>query len=327
MPNLLLSLQNILRRHNMDDRPHLSALMRKPANHACPVDEFRTHYELTLLWAYFKASYPNPPLLSLCRIATIKLVKKKNSSEHEYTLSYLTRDGRSWEASSSRVGILRCERTVSVHDNTTTAHTLGLLRSSSNGHHIKALDQVVILDPDASAGKDDDVVYTHHFDPSTAPSVSMLIAAATVLNEDSPNYLLLNRQCYWFAGLCFRLLVGRPADDLQANPKMRDQMVVAADGLKKVPCAGTFKHVFKLVTGEEIEQHCARLDDAFKEKILDIDAVLAPIKEDWEQRGRMVLELRELRERATGGSSGAAVGSGICESPAAYPLSPLVAWS
>ncbi|RPD60655.1 hypothetical protein L226DRAFT_392313 [Lentinus tigrinus ALCF2SS1-7] len=320
MPNLLSSLQHLFRRETMDHSHHITVLLNKPADTPCPYFEFRKDYALAWTRAFtLHAAYPDPPPLSQCCISTIKLMKMRSTSEHEYTLSYLTNDGLPWDTSTSKVGILRCERTVAERDHNVTGHTRGLLQSSSRGDHIRAQDRITVYDPDAPVGKDADEVYTHNFDSTACPSVSKLIAAATVLNEDSPHYLLLRRQCFWFAALSFRLLVGRPADDLQANPEMRNGMVLASteQGLTKVRCSGSFKHVFKIVTGKEIEQDCARLTNTFQEKLDQIDAELKDVKDDWEHKGLVLQQKNEELSRAhgliaallarPGGSSGLAV--------------------
>ncbi|KZT71242.1 hypothetical protein DAEQUDRAFT_121124 [Daedalea quercina L-15889] len=44
--------------------------------------------------------------------------------------------------------------------------------------------------------------------PAAPINIASVVAACAVLNKASPEYDVFRKQCYWYAGLAFRLLVG-----------------------------------------------------------------------------------------------------------------------
>ncbi|KZT64476.1 hypothetical protein DAEQUDRAFT_606502 [Daedalea quercina L-15889] len=89
--------------------------------------------------------------------------------------------------------------------------------------------------------------------PATPINIAYVVAACAVLNKASPEYDVFRKQCYWYAGLAFRLLVG---DDvmrqLQYNGPQR---------------AGEVANFFSVMKEPELDRHARELRPLYEDKL------------------------------------------------------------
>ncbi|KAI0369062.1 hypothetical protein BV20DRAFT_424722 [Pilatotrama ljubarskyi] len=164
--------------------------------------------------------------LAGARVSTIAFYKDKVRSEHEYIVVELvvpdvadspTRDPEGSADSDvpvrvHKVGALLCERTVAPeHSNSSVQkgaiiHDLSPSSSSPNSSSpssssfspIPAVDRFCVYDPPMEwriSGSH--LVYKYTFEPHhSRPSIARVLAAASVLHDEAPDYLIRTRQCY-----------------------------------------------------------------------------------------------------------------------------------
>ncbi|KAI0370884.1 hypothetical protein BV20DRAFT_965953 [Pilatotrama ljubarskyi] len=205
-------------------------------------------------------------ILSRCVISRVVLYKQEGMPEHEYIVADVVvpdSDG----TPARPLGGLKAERTVATEDGGCTNHSKAVLSpASSSGVTIPALDRFFVWDPPTASmiPNDHQVAYAHDFPVSDRPSIALLIATASVLHEEAPNYFVRTHQCYWFAGVLFRMLVGEASQQLPLRPGVA---ISVADEPRTVN-AGTFLDVFNIVTKEDIRQTV----DAIKSNVLSKEA-------------------------------------------------------
>ncbi len=279
MPNLLSSFQALITRYlrPMDHSRFLPSLLDKQDGQSCPFQDFHSQY-LRCLGDYFhlvqNTAGSERPLLARCRISRVELMKKPSLAQHEYILMYITIDGAPWADQPSRVGKLVCERAGAVPEDSssssssssdTTRQKLPESIRLSGAPGPRALDQYVVYGPDSNVGHLDDVAYRQEMSPTSSLPLTFLFAIVDVIHEDSQYYLVLTRQCYYFALLLYRALIQQRAAELKALT-MRDPNLIVNEGDHTTThslLAGTFQVHFKLVGGDDIEKHNARLDASF----------------------------------------------------------------
>ncbi|KAI8976652.1 hypothetical protein BD414DRAFT_539197 [Trametes punicea] len=138
-------------------------------------------------------------------------------------------------------------------------------------------------------------LYTYDFPcASNAPSFPQFLAALQAIHNYSPNYLLLSRQCYWFAGMLFRALVGEAVQNLQAQTDATVKHAADADKRVSTKNAGTFKRFFKLVTGADVDAEFKRhIQGPFETSAMRLEQQIEAAKEE---RLAPLLKLRQLQE-------------------------------
>ncbi|KAI0370878.1 hypothetical protein BV20DRAFT_1051981 [Pilatotrama ljubarskyi] len=183
------------------------------------------------------------------------------------------------------IGALRCERMAvpeqhdisRIHRGNIT-YDFSFARSSRSP--VPALDCFIPFDQAmARRFARARLVYKHTFDqPRTRPSIARIIAAASVLHDEFPDCIIRSRQCYWFAGALFRMVVG-PTD---LAPRTRNVKFALAyehpDGAAKTVHAGRFVNTFRLVTNQSIEGTVAALEDKVMKKEREIEDRLRPLR-------------------------------------------------
>ncbi|KAL1949008.1 hypothetical protein VTO73DRAFT_10814 [Trametes versicolor] len=216
------------------------------------------------------------------RIQTVRLMKRLNTRfEHEYLVADLV-SGNGRRTNVIVIGELKVERAYdSRHGNALKNASADASRASSdstpgpstpsgssplsamfNRDPIPAKDTITFNPANTSA---DTTVFLYTFGEASAPSLLDLLVAADTLSSQYAEYILFERQCYWYAGMLLRVLLG----DIDADPKVRPG--AAAQNTRFSPAfipnsedappaepvlagrAGTFKNLFNIVTQRDID--------------------------------------------------------------------------
>ncbi|KAI0819613.1 hypothetical protein BC628DRAFT_1015430 [Trametes gibbosa] len=217
----------------------LSALLNISNGHAFPVEDLHAQYAHTAARTstvtidpadITPGVEPDPvePFPSI-RIDAVELRKRSGIfPEHEYLIVYISKDN------DSAYAIAKIERTIDSSNppnlranvkrtsniaSTSTTSLHDLSRSLSN-HSVAAKDYLTI-NPNTEQHlktftQGDVAVYSYTYPPRDRPSITRLVAAALVVHNSQPDYILLSSQCYWYAGVLFRLLVGPNAERLHS---------------------------------------------------------------------------------------------------------------
>ncbi|KAH9848236.1 hypothetical protein C2E23DRAFT_844943 [Lenzites betulinus] len=205
------------------------------------------------------------------RIRTVRLMKCLGTlSEHEYLLvEFVSGHGR-WP---TVLGELRVERSYDPkRGNPIKKAAADVFRASSQSSALPAMsdeeptppkDTVTFTCNRHNASRDK-VVFRYKFDEASAPSILDFLVAAAALNSHSPDYILPSRQCFWFAGMLLRVLLGGTNVDPKVSCGARGVLISPAfvpsstdTVLDAEPVlagrAGTFKKLFKIITKQEID--------------------------------------------------------------------------
>ncbi|KAI0351639.1 hypothetical protein OH77DRAFT_1429470 [Trametes cingulata] len=304
MARLLNSLRAFIRRAlglAMADEITLKRLLDSdlvPLPTTVPVEKFETHFVKACKNG--KEEFGRD-VLSTSRISKVAFYKEEGGSEHEYVVVEVvapdTADmrGETNETPDRVLGALKCERTVAANRNNPRAHKGAVLNdvspNSSSGHAIPASDQFVVLEK-LSTPSGHRLVYAYEFGcPEDRPPIARLIAAAAVLHAKYPDYILRSRQCYWFAGVLFRVLVGPPADRLYPRVEVDFSYAyerptdagVAGQGASqaKGARAGRFKDTFDVVTKKRVEKTVAEIQSDLEEEERTFETNLEALRAKW----------------------------------------------
>ncbi|KAL1949044.1 hypothetical protein VTO73DRAFT_10850 [Trametes versicolor] len=254
------------------------------------------------------------------RIRTVRLKKRRpGRPEHEYILVELV-SGNGPLASDVVIGELkvgRDERAVYGPSHGNASKNASADRSASSTFSTRpgifSRDYWVIstyIPPrDAATFKPDDTcadttVFVYTFDEASAPSVSDLLVAASILSDDSPDYILSERQCFWYAGMLLGILLGDIDTDPLVQPTAQktsfSTAFVLPDPNVRRPkpvfagAAGTFKKLFEVVTKKDIDLlYNSEFRQAYQSQRAEVDEQLraARMHEEtariWEETARI----------------------------------------
>ncbi|KAI0628938.1 hypothetical protein C8Q77DRAFT_1067239 [Trametes polyzona] len=183
--------------------------------------------------------------LARARISRIRLKKGRPTglAEHEYLLIDVN-DGA--ESNPAFLGSVVVDRSFKQDS--------GTIKLAGSKDNVDAIDRIEFAPP---TNNDLTVVDVTFRNLSECPLFSTLIIAADVLHTQSPSYILLHRQCYWFAGMLLRVLLGN-ADPTVTRDAELENFEYAYEGhpggYAQPGRAGTFKHFFTLVTSKSIDE-------------------------------------------------------------------------
>ncbi|EPT03237.1 hypothetical protein FOMPIDRAFT_90962 [Fomitopsis schrenkii] len=121
-----------------------------------------------------------------------------STSNHEYLVAQVDLEGIC-------VGFVRMERTV---DHTRKDGSSLSIASTSSSGSIPAPDQITICGPGhlSLVAKSGEMISSYK--PLDPLPFAALVAACSIVSTHEPLYRLLTSQCYWYAGLVSRLLIG-----------------------------------------------------------------------------------------------------------------------
>ncbi|KAL1949006.1 hypothetical protein VTO73DRAFT_10812 [Trametes versicolor] len=216
--------------------------------------------------------------LSRARIQTVRLKKSPGQGifERVYILVEVISGNGSW-ANDSVIGELMVERTTdpdtpamdpatpATVDPATPSGSSDSLSPVPKDYPIMGRDRIT-FNPDYTDA--DTTVFQYTFDEVSAPSLLNLLVAADLLNLHVPNYILMERQCYWFSGMLLYILLGDATSDLPVRPGAAQRTPFSL-AFKRSPRegpqadlptepvlagqAGTFKNLFQIVTNRNID--------------------------------------------------------------------------
>ncbi|KAI0929396.1 hypothetical protein AcV7_005261 [Taiwanofungus camphoratus] len=208
------------------------------------------------------------PRLYDCVISEITLWKSRSLPNHEFVVAQVSYQGRI-------IGALRIERTIMPTDGPSANSSSVSLTSSPSSPGLRAHDPITIY-------TSEDIIAATRDSHKIAPyiltetvTIASVIAACFVLNQEYPVYQLPSKQCYWFAGLAFRLIAG---DNVMQQMEVRDT--------RRAGDFGSFIHVMK-------EPDMTQQAQTFRPKF---EAKLQMIEDGVAERKRMLSAERRLTE-------------------------------
>lgn len=297
------------------------------------VEDFEKTYIVMCGLRAATAGSPSEDLLRRARIHMVQLRKTPHGSQHEYILVYIILDGQAKESGVANLGIIKCERLVKIPLSRDKAPRLRDLSffpgaiisksanfasssfsSSSSSTTLPAVDRFTIYDPQGLPQdlQGDQVVYEYIYPTQRAPLPTCLLSAACVLHVHSPDYILLDRQCFWFAGMIFRMIVGADTDNLYATlgaarrevrfaiayqhasgsnrtgaaQSAKGDPIGVSRGKVKVSIGTKFQTAFNLVTANDIEKCYRDVAGDFEARRTRIDAQVAEGRAQAMKRGQ-----------------------------------------
>ncbi|KAI8969701.1 hypothetical protein BD414DRAFT_510873 [Trametes punicea] len=199
---------------------------------------------------------PPHPLFNLF-VTRIKFMKKKAASEHEYLLVYVVDRSNN----NAEPEVVKCERDVDtvVGAITQAVSSIGVKSpasgmSSPSSRPLRAVDRFTVRRPWSPDEPPADLIYDYTFPADNQPSFDRLLAALSVISSDSPEYILLRCQCYWFAAMVFGALVGGAVQNIRPIAGNTTIQPAAEGGRAATPTsAGTFWGLFQVVTDRQID--------------------------------------------------------------------------
>ncbi|KAI0776904.1 hypothetical protein BD413DRAFT_231976 [Trametes elegans] len=297
-------LRRALRRRAMTSVPTLKTLFNMP-NAMGPVnfnvDGFEIQY-LTQCGESIRQSLSDPAtrdILSLAYISELKLLKEKVGSQHEYIVVHVHVRLNDSDLPVF-LGVVKAERTV--HEDVTAKQHVSFvvndsIRRSSSASSIpgfspnpttEALDRVFIYDPCDVAEldrNDHNLLYHYTYNPEGPPFFTFVVSTIA-LHIYSPNYTLFQHQCFWYAGMLFRMVGGKDAETREPHDKSEkaweDVKFVAVE--KKVGSKpGRFMDVFRVITNKDITQEFVRIEPAFEARLAEKTNVLLRVRQEKEE--------------------------------------------
>ncbi|KAI0942928.1 hypothetical protein AcV7_002210 [Taiwanofungus camphoratus] len=246
-----------------DDTVHLKRLFEPRDKNPCR--DNKPYSIVTLEHLYVSGD----PRLYDCVISEITLWKSRSLPNHEFVVAQVSYQGRI-------IGALRIERTIMPTDGPSANSSSVSLTSSPSSPGLRAHDPITIY-------TSEDIIAATRDSHKIAPyiltetvTIASVIAACFVLNQEYPVYQLPSKQCYWFAGLAFRLIAG---DNVMQQMEARDT--------RRAGDFGSFIHVMK-------EPDMTQQAQTFRPKF---EAKLQMIEDGVAERKRM-LSVDTAREEA-----------------------------
>lgn len=248
--------------HRFASARPLGTLPNILARYRIPADYFST----TLTDAY-ASHYPRPVHPSRARIRRVELRKEKSGTRCEYLLVFVTLDGRPWtEAPLGAIKCDRTVLTedrdpMKPHPPPTGQFAYWLYLASSLYNFLKGGpppyngDELKLFSPNAVLTsrpiKYSWTLYTHEYttlpaagpvdvtepqpefphwsrDVTVPPTLFHLAAAVSLLDKLQPEYIVPDRQCFWYTAMLYHLLVGQDALDAEVEHDAKRVAIVAA---------------------------------------------------------------------------------------------------
>ncbi|KAI0916383.1 hypothetical protein AcV5_003340 [Taiwanofungus camphoratus] len=202
-------------------------------------------------------------------ISEITLWKLRSLPNHEFVVAQVSYQGRI-------IGVLRIECTIMPTDGPSANSSSVSLTSSSSSPGLLAHDPITIYtSEDISTATRDSQKIAPHILTETV-TITSVIAACLVLKQEYPVYQLSTRQCYWFAGLVFRLIAG---DNVMQQMEARDTRR-----------AGEFGRFIRVMRAPEMTKQAQSFRPKFEAKLQRVEDGVA-------ERKRM-LSIDTAREEA-----------------------------
>lgn len=215
-------------------------------------------------------------------ITSLELCKAKKPPYHEYVLAHV-----SFRANDCTrlCGTLKVQRAMPTPDRssplTVSAQAMPAISSSSK---IRAEDTITIC---GIMKKPPDPVHyrASRFDEGDTCSIHRFIAGGLTIIEHKPAYNPIVEQCYWFAGLLFKLLVPEDAvEGVQEKRKLRVPLK-----WKKNIAPGDYG-TLQLVTPTQLQKDRDAVHLQYLERVEALERHLLKVTEDQ-------LLLEQLREK------------------------------
>ncbi|RDX49451.1 hypothetical protein OH76DRAFT_531162 [Lentinus brumalis] len=214
-------------------------------------------------------------------ITCLELCKGRKPPYHEYILAHVSRRedplGRTVPC-----GVLRAERSMGEPGKPALkVISIFAAQFSTLASNIPAVDRVTICD--TSECCEDIVLYRAGLqsghDAGKTWAIHEFISAGLAIHAYAPNYHLVFEQCYWFAGLFFRLLVGHNAVDFEveraAVKRIKGKHGGIWKGIKQDKhVAGNFGRMFQLLTSTQLREQVPVLQTKFSERVVELERSL-----------------------------------------------------
>lgn len=211
---------------------------------------------------------------SRARIRRVELRKDKSGQRCEYLLAFVTLDGRPW--TEAALGVIKCDRYVLSKDpakddaepTTHIGYWVGIVTALydflSNKPPVYGGDRFEFFSPtDARVSRiirRSPTLYVHEYttlpaagpvdvtqpqldfppwsrDATVPPTLFHLVAAASLLEKQQPEYIVPERQCFWYTAMLYYALVG--PDALDADIEGRAKRVTFRNAYRPETFRGT----------------------------------------------------------------------------------------
>ncbi|KAI0932144.1 hypothetical protein AcW2_000847 [Taiwanofungus camphoratus] len=254
-----------------DDTVHLKRLFEPRDENPCR--DNKPYSIVTLEHLYVSGD----PRLYDCVISEITLWKSRSLPNHEFVVAQVSYQGRI-------IGALRIERTIMPTDGPSANSSSVSLTSSPSSPGLRAHDPITIY-------TSEDIIAATRDSHKIAPyiltetvTIASVIAACFVLNQEYPVYQLPSKQCYWFAGLAFRLIAG---DNVMQQMEVRDT--------RRAGDFGSFIHVMR---EPDMTQQAQTFRPKFEAKLQMIEDGVAERKRMLSAERRLIEMERQHRDEA-----------------------------
>jgi len=184
-------------------------------------------------------------------VSQITLWKLNKLPNHEFVVAHISYRG-------TIVGALRMERTVEPTDEASVNSSSVSVTSSSSP--LRAYDPITVYASEdvSRATKESQLIAQQVFEGNV--TIATVIAASAVLTQEYPLYKLRSKQCYWFAGLVFRLIAGDSFMPATRTSRMR---------------AGEFASFLNIMQEPELTEQARAMRPIFEAKLRQIEDAVA----------------------------------------------------
>jgi len=229
----------------------------------------------TLETLYLRAE----PIVHKYVVSQITLWKRNKLPNHEFVVARISYEG-------TAAGALRMERTVEP-TNEPSGNSSSVSLASSSSSALLANDPITIYASEdvGRVTKEAQLIAQQDFRGNTV-TIASVIAASSVLSREYPEYKLGSKQCYWFAGLVFRLIAGD--DVMPANSDSHSRMR-----------AGEFASFLNIMQGPGLTKDARAMRPMYEAKLREVEEAVADklAKERQAQEDRQKAQMTQGAER------------------------------
>ncbi|KAH9936463.1 uncharacterized protein B0H18DRAFT_1113847 [Fomitopsis serialis] len=206
-------------------------------------------------------------------VSQITLWKHNKLPNHEFVVAHISFGG-------TVVGALRMERTLELTDEESDNSSSVSFTSSSCP--LPASDPITIYTSEdvSHATKGAQEIAKQVLEGNV--TIATIIAACSVLTQEYPEYELGSKQCYWFAGLVFRLIAG-------------DNVMTATNpiGMR----AGEFANFLNIMQEPELAEQAEAMQPIFETKLREVEHAVAQKLAKERAAAEMQAQLAEAQRR------------------------------
>ena len=185
-------------------------------------------------------------------VSEIDLWKRNTIPNHEFVVAHI-------KCGETKIGALRMERTVDRSEDGSSAASSRISLTSSSSP-VTAKDFITVYAVGELNPAECKLIAKHVVKERV--TIAAVIAACSVISFEAPKYQLRTKQCYWFAGLVFRLL----AEDSNALKNKNK------DGTMR---AGEFAKFLQIMQDSTLTEQADEMRPRYMEKLQSVEDALS----------------------------------------------------